>query len=177
MPRIQNPDWQRESYPYGYFYKQGITNDTSIINIPLQKGLYFMVEKAVIDYNAQNVNIAGAYAEPLKVFFVKNGMASVPLNSPVDIGLLASPADSGATVDTSPGANPAFPFKAVPLKRSKMLMLLCIPGDVLQVKISNPTIIGATPSNSLPSFVELFIVGRYYPDYDLPEWKRGTQCR
>ena len=48
MPRIQNPDWQRESYPYGYFYKQGITNDTSIINIPLQKGLYFMVEKAVI---------------------------------------------------------------------------------------------------------------------------------
>jgi hypothetical protein len=173
MPVLKHvQDWTRESFPFFFYRKIGLIVDPFEFSFQLQSGFFYRVYRITARYNSENVNLPGVFADPLQLeFFKSSGEIALQLD-PFDVSLFSSPGESGVAVDTAPGANPAYPFTAVPLNRDKALNVLYDFSEVIGVKISNITAITAPgdPTGSLPSFLELFIHGRYYPAYNQEGW-------
>jgi hypothetical protein len=86
---------------------------------------------------------------------------------PLDVGVFAEAAPYNLDAY---GVN----FSATPRKLAKPYDTLYISGETIQVKITGQKINSATlPEDNLPSFVDVFLVGRHYPDNSLPSWARG----
>lgn len=170
---INIPDLSRESFPFLLYKKIGIIYGRTDIIFPLDYGFSYMVERVICRYSSENPNLAGAFADPLQISFFKDGGATALQIAPFDIALMSSPSESGVDVDTTPGANPAYPFTAVPLNRCKAINVLYYFRDIIHMVIDNVTAITVPgdPNGSLPAYVEFAIKGRYFPVLDQTGWK------
>lgn len=169
--RLANVDFSRESFPYFLYKKIGFVYDQMTITFPLDYGFHYMIERINARWSSQNPAVPG-FAFPVQIEFFKNGGALALQLHPVDFQLMTSPAESGVAVDTLPGANPAYPFTARPLNVTKKLDSLLRFRDVINIRFTNVTAITVPgdPNGSIPSYLELMIIGRNYPAYKQVGW-------
>jgi hypothetical protein len=170
----QVPDLSRESFPYLLYTKIPVIYDRIDVTFPLDYGFSYIVERINARYNSQNSLIPGTYADPPLIEFFKDGGNTALQLAPFPISLMSSPSESGEFVDTAPGANPAYPFTARPLNRSKALNVLYYFRDVIHMVVSGITAITVPgdPNGSLPSYIELMIKGRYFPLTQQIGWQK-----
>jgi hypothetical protein len=99
---------------------------------------------------------------------------------PVAPQYFASPGPLGAGVYVETGSYPkqtgnlGVNFTATPRKLARPMDSLFIWGETIQVRITGQTINSPTdPLLNLPSYADILLVGRHYPESALPEWARG----
>ena len=98
--------------------------------------------------------------------------------SPLQPQFFASPGPLGVGViaEAAPFNLDAYGvnFTATPRKLAKPYDSLYISGETIQVKITGQKINSVTLAQAnLPSWADVFLVGRHYPDNSLPTWARG----
>lgn len=158
------PDFSRESYPYYFYARVGLIYNPMPLTFTLDQGADYLIQRINATWSSQNSLVAG-YAAPLKIAVVKDAGTKKLQKVPFDIALMSSPAESGVFVATAPGSNPQYPHTAVPLKRSKAINSLFHFRDTIQIEISNISniTVPGDPTGSLPPFLEIMIIGRYFP--------------
>lgn len=97
--------------------------------------------------------------------------------APVFPGFFATPGPENAGVyqEAAPFDLRAFSvnFTATPRMLAKPINSLFYSSDVMHVKISGQTINSATqPEDNLPSYLDLMLAGRHYPESSMPLWAR-----
>jgi hypothetical protein len=169
---INIPDLSRESFPFMFYRKIGIVSQQFDITFPLDYGFYYMLERVNARYNSENPQVPGTFAAPPRISFYRDGGGVASQLVPFDISLMSSPSDSGAAVDTAPGANPAYPFTVTPLNRSKGLNYLHRFRDIIHLVVSNisAVTIPGDPNGSVPSYLEIMLKGRYFPALEQTGW-------
>jgi hypothetical protein len=100
--------------------------------------------------------------------------------APVNPELFASPGPIGVGVfaEAAPyTGNPAgfgVNFTATPRKLARPMDSLFISGETIQIRITGQLVNSTTNAAlNLPSYVDIMLSGRHYPDNSLPVWARG----
>jgi len=158
------PDFSRESYPFSFYKQVGLVYNPMPVTFTLDQGCDYLIERINASYASINTLVAG-YAAPLQISLVKDGGGKKMQKVPFDIALMSSQAESGIAVATAPGSNPAHPMTAQYLDRSKSIVSLFHYRDTIQIEISNITAltVPGDPTGSLPAYLDILIVGRYFP--------------
>jgi hypothetical protein len=166
-PKIMKVDFDRESWPFFYYWRLAVTGDPLYLNLNIDPGFYYCVQRSNARWSSQNANLPGAFANPPRIEAYHGN--SVFQLVPFDISLMSSPGESGVAVDM---VTPARPMTAVQLDRSKALEILLTYRDVLCVKLSNMTVVAvpAAADFSLPSYFDLLLMGRMYPALEQESW-------
>lgn len=93
--------------------------------------------------------------------------------------LFASPGSVGVGVFTEPTPYPKIAggygvnFTATPRKLARAMDSFFITGEAIQVLVSGQTIRDPVDAmQNSPSFIDIMLVGRHYPDNSLPEWAK-----
>lgn len=174
-PKLMAVDFDRESWPYFYYQKIAAMYDPMWINLPIDPGYYYGLQRVNAGWSSENSNLPGLFAAPIKIeAFLESGNKWLQL-IPFDLSLISSPGESGIQVDLT---NAARPMTATPLNRSDRHNVLYRFRDVLTVKISGFTVIASPPAPdfSLPAYIDLLLMGRLYPAKELPGWGEGESA-
>jgi hypothetical protein len=168
---VSIPDYSRESFPYIFYRKIGLVNEVNNITFPLDYGFNFMLERFNARWSSINAGIPATYAGPLKIELFKNAGGQALQKLPVDLTLICSPAESGISIDL---VNPAAPFTAKELDRSKAINVLYFFADVVHLVVSGVSAITipGDPAGSLPAYVEFMLKGRYFPALNQEGWQK-----
>jgi hypothetical protein len=170
MPSLQSVDFSRESWPYAFYSKPGVRYNAVDISFPLSYGMHYLVQRLNMAWSSTNINVPGVFANQPQITFYKDSGSTALQITPFDMALITSPAESAVVVDFTTASRP---FTAMRLARSSKLDVLYVFRDNVSMTISNITVADpANPDNSLPSYIEIMVIGRYYPALDQEGWGR-----
>ena len=141
------------------------------INFQLSYGYHYMIFKVHARWNVTNPAIPLTYATPPQVFLVKDGGKITLQKSPFDLALVSTPSEV-LTVDTSNPDPTIRPFPARLLDWAAPADILYVFRDTIQIAISNIANPNPAPDTALPSYLELMLIGRYFPALQQAGWKK-----
>jgi len=164
-------DWSRESYPYAFYRRVGFLSRLEVVRFQVEYGYHYLAKRIVAKWDTTD---AGATFLSPQIFVTVTDLSTSRKYSPVPIplSLVTSPGGGGVVFATI-GANKVLTATA---KRGGLTEnYLFKIRSVFSLEITGATIASAVNSDlNHPSYLDIFIEGRNYPERSLPMWGKGV---
>jgi len=163
---LRNLDFTRESRPFWFYKRVPLLHGEEYVLFQLDFGFNYIIHRSLCKYNEA---VRGTICPEIKMDFLQTGRADSFHKSPFCPDLFASPSAAGVAIatETTPADQTGYGinFTATSIKLAKKLNYLFLFRDTIQVKVTGQQINSSVdPMVNLPCYVDLCLVGRYYPE-------------
>jgi hypothetical protein len=165
-------DFSRESYPFFFYQRVAFLQPVEYLFFKLDYGYNFVIQRIAEKHNEGDIR---TLSPQINIELIEAGSGRKRQGSPVSINLISSPCEPGVSyaAEAAPVDTKGFSVNmtATPRKIFKALNIPFCFADSIKLQISGQVITSnSNPALNYPSYADVLLEGRYYPEKILPYW-------